>query len=778
MAYFKGGYPPLIGGVSQQVLHARLPNQVTRQVNMLSDIVTGPRRRGGFRLVRELDVQQDLLATDVVTLGRKDVLLCVECSIGRFRVFSLDDTGAVLIDHTTPYLIASSPTSIRFVQHGNDIYALNTEQVVLEGTPETEPNITPENQGYFYVNAGSLGTTFDVILDKAGVSHSVSFKTPDSNADQATPTYVATQLLTALAAHAAVGTAQGYTYTQLGPYVHVQAPQKVRITTTLGSHILQVSNSSNVKDTSALPAKLPATADGYVIRVGYSTASQYYRWDYEDSAWKERAAYNLRIPITNLPVFVDAETLTVSQLVMPGRLSGDAENAPNPAFVGKRLTGLGSFQGRLVYLSGEYIVFSASDEPNRCFRAAIAELKDNDPIEIASTTTLGVSYEFAIPHNGDLLLTSENVQGLVSGRTVLTPKTAVISVAAQYKMQQGVKPVSTGKSILYPAHSSLGTSALWELTPSEYTEQQVTAHNITEHLPRYIVGTVRSVSTSNTSGMAIILDETNCMKVHQYLWDGVSKRHSAFHEWQSQEQVISAHIQLNLLYIVAKGVTDKVRVLEWDMVDGLGDQWRTVPKLDSYHKFNITVAGSVNVPKWMFTLADLQSAQVVAYGVSALGTPYPYTIYDWEDNGAYWKGTSEYIQVGELTLGYTYASIFTPSTPVVRDFQGMPILTERAVLRSVTALFDKTGTMQVSVKDRARVHPTMQYTPLKMYNNELDNGLPLADAGTVVIPMRTDLASTEFTFMTEDIYDMNITAMEFDYRHNQQGRRAYFGGGE
>ena len=107
--------------------------------------------------------------------------------------------------------------------------------------------------------------------------------------------------------------------------------------------MLQVSNSSNVRDIAALPAKLPAIANGYVIRVGYGMASQYYSWDYADSAWKERAAYGLRKPITNLPVYIDAELLQLEHLVMKGRLAGDADNAPNPAFVGKKLTGLGDF---------------------------------------------------------------------------------------------------------------------------------------------------------------------------------------------------------------------------------------------------------------------------------------------------------------------------------------------------------------------------------------------------------------------------------------------------
>jgi len=776
MGYFKGGYPPLIGGVSQQVYHARASNQVSEQVNMLSDIVTGPRRRGGFRLVRELPVQPNDAATEVVTLGAREVLLCVECSTGRLRVFSLDDSSEVLLDATHAYLVAEKTTSIRFVQHGNDVYALNTERTVQLGEAEQELAANPNTLGYFYVNAGALSTTFNVAIDRDGLTYSVSHKTPDENAELATPEHIATQLRTLLENHDTVGTTNGYVYTQLGPYVFVQANTLVRVSSTLGTHMVQVSNSSNVKDVSALPAKLPRVAGGYIVRIGYDKVASYYVWDYADAAWKERAAWGERKALENLPVYINAESMQLNQLQTPGRLAGNTENSPDPAFVGEKLTGLGSFQGRLLLMQGENLTFSASNDPSRLYRASMSKLDDDDPIEMSSTTTLGVKYEYALPHNGDLLITSETVQGLIPGRTVLTPKTAVVSIAAQYKMQPGVQPRSTGKSVLYPAASSLGTSALWEMTPSEYTEQQVTAHNITEHLPSYIRGKVRGMSTSNTSGIAVILDDSQSIKVHQYLWDGTSKKHSAFHEWNTREHILSVHMQTNLLYIIA-AAGQTLRVLEWDIVSGLGDEWKSVPKLDSYVRLQATT-GTVIVPKWMFPLEDLESGAVLAYGLSAHGTPYPYRIGLWAAAGDNYVGRSEYIVAGPITLGYTYESKLTPTTPVVRDFQGAAVLTERAVLRSVTAICHNTGSLKVNVSDRARKFPEAEYTPLRMYSNDLDAGLPLATTGPVQVPMRTDLQSTVFTFSTTDIYDMNITAIEFDYRHNRKGQRTYIGGSE
>ena len=45
MSTYQGTYSSLLGGVSQQVDTARLPNQCTEQINMICDPVWGLRRR-------------------------------------------------------------------------------------------------------------------------------------------------------------------------------------------------------------------------------------------------------------------------------------------------------------------------------------------------------------------------------------------------------------------------------------------------------------------------------------------------------------------------------------------------------------------------------------------------------------------------------------------------------------------------------------------------------------------------------------------------------------
>jgi hypothetical protein len=63
---FDGSYKSLLAGVSQQVPSARLDGQLSMQENMLSDIVSGLRRRPG---VRTLNTGPDFSPTPTTTLA-------------------------------------------------------------------------------------------------------------------------------------------------------------------------------------------------------------------------------------------------------------------------------------------------------------------------------------------------------------------------------------------------------------------------------------------------------------------------------------------------------------------------------------------------------------------------------------------------------------------------------------------------------------------------------------------------------------------------------------
>ena len=60
-----GVIPSLLQGVSQQIPRERLPGQVGAQLNMVSDLVTGIRRRPGIQHIKTLTLP-DNVNTDSV----------------------------------------------------------------------------------------------------------------------------------------------------------------------------------------------------------------------------------------------------------------------------------------------------------------------------------------------------------------------------------------------------------------------------------------------------------------------------------------------------------------------------------------------------------------------------------------------------------------------------------------------------------------------------------------------------------------------------------------
>lgn len=786
MSFIKGSYPALIGGISQQVKISRKADQVERQLNMLSDPVTGPRRRGGYELFTLLpELEGKDFAAELVTFG-PDSFLCTASTDGEFSMFAVqsDDyaPGTQVLTQYEAYLQASTSKAFRFAKHGSALLVLNTEQEAVLGDIETEKNVTPKELGWFYVNQGALATKFDLTVRVGTDNYQVTHTTPDTGATNATPVVVAAALASALKAHATIGTAQGFTYSRTGAYVFIKAPAgsaSIDINSEMSTNMLVCSANSSQRDSSKLPARLPVEADGYVMQVGYRDNKQYFEWDYTDTAWKERAGWGLRAPIKNLPLRVSIEEMSVTALEGVARTAGDADNAADPYYVGKRLTGVGSFQGRLVLLCNEYVSMSSSKDMQQFYRSTIGGLTNDDPVEMASTSSYGVEYQYAMPFAGDLLLLSKASQALVSGRQTLTPQNAVITVAADYAMSLNSIPTQTGKSVLYGVGGTAGHSAIWEMVPSEFSERQLYAQDVTEHIPSLFVGDIRKTAVLPGAGYVLIQDSTNTLKLHQYMWAGTEKVHSCFHEWTCPDTVHSVHAFQDSFWIVTVGQEGDVRILRWRYVAKIPGVYESteIPHLDRQFDVQYSAGGYIKVPEGMFEQSDFDQHRVLLYGRTANGTPYSYSPDSVELTQGSWRVHSRYFEPGTYVIGLKYLSRLQPSAPVLRDQYDQPILMERSVLQSVSLAVQDTGEVVVYSKDRARQTQSYRYSPVRLYSWDIDNGNPLVRSETLHVPARLDMQTAEFWFEADGCYDMQIVALEYGYRHNRRTERAVARGG-
>lgn len=104
MAIYESGYPSLIQGASQQVPDKRLDGQVSNQLNMVSDALTGLRRRKGFELLRFLENSDDARFW-WFSISGASYMIAHNYSTGIIRVYS--DKGILVGSIQNNYLIGA-----------------------------------------------------------------------------------------------------------------------------------------------------------------------------------------------------------------------------------------------------------------------------------------------------------------------------------------------------------------------------------------------------------------------------------------------------------------------------------------------------------------------------------------------------------------------------------------------------------------------------------------------------------------------------------------------
>jgi len=106
---FDGVVPSLLQGVSQQIPRERLQGQLSVQMNMLSDLVTGIRRRQGLQRVGVVSgavPSTNKVLSKFIELDTKGWNVTVDSSTG--TLFAADESYTIQSSVQDDYLIASN----------------------------------------------------------------------------------------------------------------------------------------------------------------------------------------------------------------------------------------------------------------------------------------------------------------------------------------------------------------------------------------------------------------------------------------------------------------------------------------------------------------------------------------------------------------------------------------------------------------------------------------------------------------------------------------------
>ena len=761
-----GTYATLIQGVSQQTPQQRTDGQLSEQINMTSDIVTGLRRRTGFAYQYTIQTTPSTSWFDIVELNGVYYIQTITPA-GKLRIFNLE-TGTTVLTLDKPYFAFTNKASIRSTILGNSVYILNTEMTPTKRNISGTPVFNPANAGWIHIKSGAFAKSYTVTITRDGVQTlTFTVTTHVSTAAEATSEYVATSLMGQMLANQ-VFTAN-YNVYRAGTVLGIRAKTGVNqivISNTVGDTYMTTSEASTATLKTLLPAYLPPELDTYVMAVGSSRNQAYYQYNNASRTWNESAMYEPRYEYTNMGYSwyynFDTNTVVAKELLVKGRTAGDYDNNPVPEFFSYGITGLSAYQSRLVILSGAYVNMSRSNDPTVFMRTTVTEVLDDDAIEISATSLSNNQFEYAVPYNKDLVLFARNQQAVVpNNSTVLTTKTAVIYPTTTSDVSLACAPTVIARSLYYTYLRGGGNVAyqVGELLPSPYTDSQYSTQSTTDHIPLYATGVCTCMSGSTAGNLAMFSNDSNEVIINQFYWVGDERPLMAYHKWLLADNLrVHYHKQVNdriLLVVSSEGSNEVYVVATALQLNQLVN--KPVPYLDMYSYVTLDSNGVGALPAWYTAFADSEYLAVVQYSDTALRyMELKYTV----------QGNQLVVPEGAnetIVVGFKYYSGIELTPPFIRDKEGGVVSGTRSTLQSLTFTFKDTSEFVYNVSD---VYGTASsgdtFAPSW---SEVDLGqVWISDVTTSVIPCRVRLNSAKVVVATTSTTDMNVLTVEYSVR--------------
>lgn len=788
MPVYDGTYQPMLGGVSQQNRDAMLPGQVLEQLNMLTDPVTGLRRRLGFRF----DTTETALGpagVPVVTancrIGLNDYLL----TVGPYGVAARRPGYGKVI--TTAYLSGATADTTRLAYHRGDVYILNTlVKPGLADHPDAPALLEPKSRGFFYVKAGTFSKKYEIQFSVRLAGSPTVYTywfwtvtpqgTSAGDANAAAPSAIADVLRDAIMLPANVAAHGCSAYTNNGALLLVApAGAELNIFSSSGAAYVTTSRKGVVDSVQDLPSVMPEAASGYPVAVGVGEATrQYYYWDAGTQSWLECGVPGSKTGFSGMPLrlYEEAGELYLDASVWPARFAGDANTNPYPAFTDTiGITGMGSFQGRLCLLSGNYVCFSDSLRPNLFMRSTVVQLLDSDAIEVASGSASNAAYVHAVPYNRDLLLFSATQIALVPGLNAITPKTAQVVPTLDYEVDTSMRPAVAGNMVVFAtpgADTSGEYRGMAALTPSQYTAGQYSADSLTDHLPQFLRGRPRLSACSGGGGLLCINTdaEPRSLWVMQYMWKQQELALVAWHKWTVPLDVVGMHMHNNRVVCAFLTGTAPNQLMcfastsatEWNGSDLAG----MVPYLDLYTtRTNVApfVPLTLPIPVTSSVKACLKDGADAGEPVLLQGT------------------SSDQVRIPaeagldgpvDLFIGYSYESAVVPNSPFVYGEGGKPVYASGVYWQNLRAHTADSGEFLVTVSSIGGEEWSEVFTPLSWAEEAAAPGASkVTQRGEVDVPLQGEAQRLRVRFSTTSTREMCFPRMDFTIKTERQRRR-------
>lgn len=783
-----GSLHSLIQGVSQQPAKVMLAGQCRLQENMSSNPVESLTRRPPTNHAAQLStLSADTQFYDFSVLGVDYILAA---SIGQAKVFRLDgfEVPTTLGSGAAAYL------------NGNRLCFTTLEDIVYVGNTGTKVLMLPDTKDYapsssiVHLNGGQYGRDYIVKVKWGASTATFHYQTPNGSVSTDTPkvasTYIATQLETnfnATGSLTAVFSISRQDDVLLITSTNAaSADFNITVDDGAGGTVMFATNNT-VVDVGNLPRYAP---EGYFVSVtgGSSDTDDYYLVFHTNSGASAigtdfglEGVYRESV-LEDIPYLLDTSTMpliltynegtatfTLAKGDWKGRQVGDTLTNEDPSFVGNTINFMRSFQGRLLFLSGDNAILSRTDKPLDFWRQSVTVLADSDPIDEASTAQNVGKLLTATPFDRDMVIFAEKGQFILFGRNALTPQNASLVLTTTFEADLNAIPVAAGKNIFFGMKYGKFTGVREFFTDGSADINDTRL--ITRHVTKYLKGNVLQLTSSTNFDVLFVKTDDNdkVLYTYEYTWQDQKKVQSSWSTWIFPNSVAYTFMTKSNLYIIYKIGTDFVL-----------DYMNPDTQLDETLPYQVKLDRKVTTPlvntNMLNPLTHMPDDFTTMLFVQGDGCPHPGMLAVVESHDSSSITFEEDMLGGDIISGIKYASRYKPNMPFVKDRDGVTVGTGKLVVNKFIANFRDTGFIGSIVSSLFAPATQMLFTGRQIGDPHTVVGEPVVISGSHVIPFREDTRIGELELFSSSHLPMTIVDLEWKGQYTKKGQRITSGG--
>lgn len=534
--------------------------------------------------------------------------------------------------------------------------------------------------------------------------------------------------------------------------------------------------------------------DGKVVKVRPNNGDDAYYMEadvtgggFGKATWREATQVRTQPVFMFLMATVSAGTLVVAPeptalnqatgMSLPqfsARVAGDPTSAPAPSFLGKEVSYVGTFQDRLVVVSGSVINMSRTGDYFNFFRTSVLTVKDDDPVEVYALGADDDIIRHSVFFDRSLVLFGERQQYTIDGRQPITPGATTIIQSSAHEDATDAAPVSRGELVFFAKRRE----DLTKINQIEIGDVQDTSRvtEVSLQLYDYIGGRPIQLMAVTNPDMLLVRStkDYNSIVVFRYLDRGVERLLDSWSKWSYssnlgpiigmssyEDQIVLFHVYVNpktkAMYVLACSQSLLTQVDDKPYIDcrvqsdkitmqPFGNDTNIAVAVDDTHP-RAYLQGEYNALSPTYTSGDAYHV-----GRARLKKDYPD------------------LKNSQCHYGFPFDAYVELTSPYRRDQNGVAVTTGRLTISRVDLSYRDTAGMKAEVTTERGTREVVDFNGRLLGSKSSEYPYNLA---TSSIPVFVGRESREYrlTVKAQDWRPFTLTTVEWTGQYFYNARR-------